>query len=137
MNDNIEDINISIDNCNHHLTHFDIANILFKIFKNKYRYIGNKKWEYYDQTNKAWVLDNKTLKLKSDIKNVVSEYFIQRSLYWHNKSTTDVHDISQEIHAKMMSVKMINATYKLKSDPFVNVVIKESQSFFDLHNVDD
>ena len=118
------------------MTHFDIANIFFKIFKNKYRYIGKKKWEYFDIHSKIWVLDIKNNRLSSDIKIVISDLFIQRSLYWSELAKT-LTDINDEIRAKMTSEKLVIASYKLKNEQFISVVIKEAQSFFDMHNIDD
>lgn len=129
------DINRAIDNSNYNLTHFDIASIMSKAFKNKYRYIGSSKWEYLD-TDGTWKKDDKKRRLRCDINNTISERFIQRSLFWTNKSLY-ITDINEQIHAKMMADKMAMASFKMKQESFVNVVIKESQSFFDIHNIDD
>lgn len=135
-NNNIEDVNNCIDRCSFNLTHFDVANIIYKIFKNKYRYIGNRKWEYYDTTEKKWLRDHKKVKFKSDIKIIVSDLFIQRSVYWKQQSLQEK-DINTEIHAKMRSENMVMSSYKLKNEGFISVVIKEAQSFFDVFNVDE
>lgn len=129
------DINRAIDHSNYNLTHFDIAKILSKVFKKRYRYIGNSKWEYLD-TDKSWKMDDKKRKLKSDIKITVSELFIQRSLHWSNLSDS-LTDINEQIHTKMMADKLVRSSFKLQQDSFVSTVIRESQSFFDIHNVDD
>lgn len=129
------DINRAIDNSNYHLTHFDIANIMSKAFKKRYRYIGNHKWEYLD-TDKVWKPDDKRKKLKSDVKTTISEFFIQRSFHWTDMSSL-LTDINEQIHAQMMADKMVRASFRLQQDTFVSTVIRESQSFFDIHNVDD
>lgn len=127
-----DDIYTIIDRCNINLTHYDVARIVSIAFKNVYRYVGNKNWEYKNSSNE-WVPDNRALKLKMDIKTVISNLFTTRSLYWYNISDDHHHDINSEIHAKLMSQKMLKAGYKLKDKKFISVVIKEARSFFDIH----
>ena len=129
----IHDINDYIDKCNHNLTHYDISLIVFKVFKNKYRYMGDKQWQYYDHVAMEWKNDKRTERFKSGIKMVVSDLFSTRALYWYNQSQK-CQDINCEIHAKFMSEKMLNASYKLKLNTFISIVIREAQSFFDYHN---
>jgi len=129
----INDINDYIDKCNHNLTHYDISLIVYKVFKNQYRYIGEKQWEYHDCLDKKWKIDKKSERLKSDIKTIVSDLFSTRSLFWYNESQK-CENINNEIHAKFMSEKMLNAACKLKNNSFISIVIREAQSFFDFHN---
>ena len=127
-----DDIFNIIDRCNTNLTHYDVAVIVSIVFKNVYRYIGNRNWEYLNSSNE-WVPDNKARILKMDIKTQISNLFTTRSLYWYNISDESHVDINSEIHAKMMSQKMLKAAYKLKDNKFISVVIKEARSFFDIH----
>jgi hypothetical protein len=130
----IGDINEYIDKCNLELTHYDVSLIVHKVFKDKYRYKGDKQWEYYDTRNGEWVIDKKSDKLKMDIKTIISDLFSHRALYWYNESHK-CDNINSEIHAKIMSEKLLNAGYKLKNNNFILIVIREAQSFFDYHNV--
>jgi hypothetical protein len=131
--DNVNEINTYIDQCNADLTHYDISIIVHKVFKNFYRYVGDKHWEYLDCSNSTWKLDNKCQRLKTDIATIVSDLFVSRSLYWHNESEK-LQDVNSEILAKRLSEKMLNASFKLKNHTFISVVIKEAQSFFDFQN---
>lgn len=137
---NTDDINISdevftmIDRCNTNLTHYDVALIVSVVFKDEYRYIGNRNWEYLNSANE-WVLDNKSSKLKMDIKTKISSLFTTRSLYWYNISDGHV-DINKEVHAKLMSQKMLKAGHRLMDNKFILIVIKEARSFFDIHRND-
>lgn len=130
-----DDIFTIIDRCNINLTHYDVAVIVSIAFKNVYRYIGNRNWEYLNSSNE-WVSDHKASKLKMDIKTVISNLFTIRSLHWYNVSDEQRSDINSEVHAKLMSQKMLKAGHRLKDDKFISVVIKEARSFFDIHRND-
>lgn len=133
--DDESNINRTIDRCHCNLTHFDIARIVHKIFKSHYRYIGKKKWEYLDIQDNTWKLDHNKNKLKSDIKNIVSDMFLKRSLHWLSLSQLYT-DINQQIQANIMYEKLVFASYKLKNYNFISTVIKEAIPFFDIHNDD-
>lgn len=130
-----EDIYIYIDRCNVEFTHYDIAIIVYKVFKKMYRYIGNKQWEYFDISTKKWAIDDKNKKLKLDIKTIICDLFTTRSIYWYDKSST-CSDIDSDIFAKMKSEKMLNVGLKLKDDKYISIVIKEASSFFDYQKND-
>jgi len=129
----INDINDYIDKCNYNLTHYDVSLIVHKVFKDKYKYIGDKQWTYYDYNDNIWKNDKKNEKMKFDIKTIISDLFVTRSLHWY-KESQKCDNINDEIHAKMMSEKMIDASYKLKNNSFILIVIREAQSFFDYQN---
>jgi hypothetical protein len=128
-----DEIYTYIDQCNSNLTHYDISIIVYKVFKDSYRYIGDKNWEYLDLVEKDWKPDNKCQKLRNDIMTIVSDLFVTRSIFWHNESEK-LSDVNAEILAKRLSQKMLNASFKLKNNSFISVVIKEAQSFFDFQN---
>jgi hypothetical protein len=129
----INDIYDYIDKCNFNLTHYDVSLIVHKVFKEKYKYIGDKQWQYYDNNVDEWINDKKNEKMKLDIKTIISDLFLTRSMFWYSESQK-CDNINEEIHAKLMSEKMVNASYKLKNNNFILVVIREAQSFFDYQN---
>ena len=45
------DINNYIDLCVINNSHYDISFVVYKILKDKYRYIKNNSWEYLDKNN--------------------------------------------------------------------------------------
>lgn len=130
---NNDEINIYIDKCNSNLTHYDISLIVHKVFKKMYRYVGDKHWEYLDFADNIWKQDVKCQKLRNDITTIVADLFVVRSIYWYNESEK-IQDVNSEILAKRLSQKMLDASYKLKNNTFISVVIKEAQSFFDFQN---
>lgn len=121
-----------IDGCSSYV-HYDIAIIVYKVFKNTYRYIGSNHWEFFDIVDKTWKPDIKCMKFKNDIKCVIADLFITRAMYWFDISKTYT-DIHEEMRAKFMYEKMTRASYTIKNDKFISIVIKEARGFFDIHN---
>jgi hypothetical protein len=133
--DNVDEINRCIDRMYHTLTHYDAAIIVFMILKRMYRYIGKGRWEYYDAQDRLWKIDDCKRKIRSDIRILVSDCFIKRSLYWYNLSLqcTDLNDKNAKHYT---SNKILTFSTKMQNDKFISVVIKEAQPFFDIHKDD-
>lgn len=127
---NIDNINSSIDRCNHNTSPYDISVIVHRCFKNEYRYMGNTQWEYFDIVTNEWKKDKKASKLKEAVKNTISDLFTIRSMYWYSQCEEN---INTEIHSKYMAEKLSRISYQLKLPKFISVVIKEARSFFDIY----
>ena len=115
---------IIIDACITCNTDYDIANVIHKILKNKYKYIENNMWEYFDDISNKWNIDIKKKNLKNAIKNDVCKEFIQRSIYWANQTKT--------VNSKtdIMSSKLLFIGNKMKDDKYISNIIKECKQFF-------
>jgi hypothetical protein len=113
-----------IDACITSNTDYDIANVIHKILKDKYKYIENNTWEYFDDISNKWNIDIKNKNFKNAIKNDVCKEFIQRSIYWANKTKT--------INSKtdIMSSKLLFIGNKMKDDKYISNIINECKQFF-------
>jgi len=131
----VDSINRYIDQLNGNATHYDISVIVYKVFKNMYRYLGSGQWQYYDFQDNSWKPDKNRLKFKNDIKTIMSDFFLTRYLYWYEKSQ-EAQNIDNDIHSKFMADKMFRLCQKMKDDKFISVVIKEAKGFFDIYNDD-
>lgn len=112
-------------------SHYDIAVTIYQILKNNYRYIGNKTWQYYNKNSNTWENDDKSKNFKNDIKTIVCDHFISRSLYWAEKSKEK--DIANNISLdhQLRSAKLLQCSYKLKDNKFILVILKEAKELFD------
>tara|TARA_Y100000385_G_scaffold158739_1_gene164567 strand:+ start:187 stop:555 length:369 start_codon:yes stop_codon:yes gene_type:complete len=113
-----------IDACITNNTDYDIAKVIHKILKDKYKYIENNMWEYFDDISNKWIIDIKNKNLKNAIKNDVCKEFIQRSIYWANQTKT--------VNSKtdIMSSKLLFIGNKMKDDKYISNIIKECKQFF-------
>lgn len=128
------ELNKLIDCCIDTDSDFNISKTIYFILKNKYRYNGNKKWEYYDTYNNIWRPDNKSNLLKKDIEILVTNEFLKRIEYWNimsknNKNNTDyINDCQVKIN------KLLICSNKIKNKNYIITIIKEARSLFEYEN---
>lgn len=128
------ELNKLIDCCIDTDSDFNISKTIYFILKNKYRYNGNKKWEYYDTDNNIWRPDNKSNLLKKDIEILVTNEFLKRIEYWNimsknNKNNTDyINDCQVKIN------KLLICSNKIKNKNYIITIIKEARSLFEYEN---
>jgi hypothetical protein len=111
--DRTEKMNIYLDKCiGHNDTHYDIANYIYQVIKDKYKYDEKiNKWLYLDKEDKT-----NLSKLKKEIKTNIVNQFIMRSVYWNNN--------------EICSIILLKIANKLKNDIFIRDIIKEIKQFY-------
>lgn len=119
-----------IDCCIINGSHYDISLACVELLKDCHKYIGDNVWEFKNNNNE-WCVDDKCSNLKNDIKTTVCNAFIERSIFWENKSRQDS-DINISIDDKFRSSRLLKISSKLKDDKYISTIIKESKQFFNL-----
>lgn len=114
-------------------SHYDIALTIHEVLKNDYRYIGNKTWQYLNKKTNIWENDDKNEKLKTDIKTIVCDQFITRSLYWAERSKEKNIAINVSLDHQLRSAKLLQYSYKLKDNKFILLILKEAKQLFDFN----
>jgi aspartyl/asparaginyl-tRNA synthetase len=123
------DINNYIDNCiSLKDNHYDIAFISYQLLKNKYKYEGGNKWNYYDNNKKEWIEDINMKQIKNDIKSVVVGKYLER-IKTLNNNTND-----QDKDLKIM--RLLQIANKLKNEKFIVDLIKELKQFYNNNDND-
>lgn len=117
-------------------SHYDLAALLHRLYKNNYRYFGKRHWKYYDYVDSIWKHDTNTRNLRSAIKTNLSDFFLNRYFFWYDKSI-ETHDKSEKMMYMEKANKLLKISYNLKMDNFISTVIKEARGFFDIHNYED
>jgi len=135
-----ETIATHIDACILNNTHFDIANIVYKILSGKFRYTNNT-WEYLKTEANAdadaatatatWETDENGVRFIYSIRTLVCRAFTSRSLYWANAtaSNADVAD-ARYPDTEVISMKLLSISSKLKDNKYICLLIKECKEFF-------
>lgn len=130
MDDTVDQL---VDRVSFSSKHYDIAVLVHKLYKDKFKYYGKNQWKYYDNDEKSWKVDKRTLRLKTTIKTNVSDLFSNRYLYWYNLSmNTTNKDIQMTYMEK--ATNLLKMSYNLKTANFISTVIKEARGFFDIYN---
>ena len=129
--DEIQDIYKYIDRCNIYTSHFDLAVLLHKIFKNKLRYCGKNKWQYLD--NDKWQTDQRNKIITNWITSDISDLFLKRYFIWQANKSSDVYE--SMIYDDRVN-NLLKLSYNFKKSKFIYPVLKEARGFFDIHNDD-
>jgi hypothetical protein len=148
-----------IDTCILNNTHYDIANVVYTILKDKHRYTDNtweylkdaKVWDATDATSdaKVWDATDATSDAKvwdatdatSDAKvwevDANSERFIYsirtivcRAFTKRSLYWMDIKDDERYPDTEIISNKLLNISSKLKDNKYICVLIKECKQFF-------
>ena len=107
-------------------SHYNIAALVYKLYKNKFRYKGRGLWEYLD-TDGQWKVDKRTMKLRNELRSTVSNLFLKKYLRMSHESAE---------YMEERSIEILRISYKLKMSNFMSTIIKEASAFFDIHGDD-
>lgn len=119
------DVDNEIDNLIIFNNHYNIANIIHKLLKDKYYYY-NKEW-FIKEDN---AIDTKANSLIFDIKENIANRFIDRASHW--EKFEQVHEDQEQIlQSKYKATRILHIANKLKSnDRYVKELIAELKTFF-------
>ena len=121
----------------------DVAKVIYDMCKNRYRYIGNSKWEYTTNEGKTWFHDVRAEKLWSDIMIFSNNAFIQRAIYWENKNqelkdklkikTSDEIDAETRLTMNDNTQKsniLLSISRKFKQASYKKLLLQELKAYF-------
>lgn len=118
-----------VDFCfNNRGTPFDVAQVAHEVLKGKFRYKGENIWEVFSGIDgDDWIVDENKTRLDTAIKVEVCQVFMERALYWQEKSMCN--DMSEKIDCQIRSHKLLEICLKMGKDKFVKDVQKELRAF--------
>lgn len=103
--------------------HYDIAILTYELLKDKYKYVGKNKWDYYDKEKKEWINDINMREMKNDIKSVVVNEYLNKINKLNDENN---YDIDKDL--KIMG--LLQMANKLKNEKFILELIKELKQFY-------
>lgn len=124
-------ISIDIDRCINSKNQYDFAIVVQKFFNKKYMY-SNNNWYKFNDKNNEYILDNKGYNLSQDIKNNITNIFLERAEFWNQKSLNEK-DENLISDYKLNSCMLHNCADRIlnsKNDRFINNIIQECKSLF-------
>tara|TARA_Y100000389_G_scaffold112756_1_gene109869 strand:- start:3124 stop:3525 length:402 start_codon:yes stop_codon:yes gene_type:complete len=124
------EINKLIDNITNDISDYNIAILISAIFKNKYKYIGNNKWIYYNYSEEMWQNDIKNKKLIDDINKNITNIILNRINHYNELKNIYIDDIDKYNNYDIINKKLLLIINKLQNKKYLNSIIKETKSFF-------
>jgi len=127
--DNDMMINNLIDKCTctRYGAEFDVAQVIYAMYKGSFRFNTDEKWYMFDNDKNAWVNDYKDSKLQIILSTEVVTKFLQRSIYYAELA---MHDADNRATYDEKAKKLTDIAEKLKISEFKNKVIKECTYLF-------
>ena len=98
-----------------------IARAASKLMVGKFRYCGDRKWEYFDPGREEWMIDRSSQKIKKFVRLHICERLRSRATWWHNQGT--------DFDSQHRSMKLLEAAQKIHTDSFMRKLLKELQCF--------
>ena len=104
-------------------THYDMANLIHTLYRDKFRCTSIKKneWYFYDDEEKKWKLSDGAIELRMKLSNEVLKMFEHRAFKTINEAS-DTEGFYKTIYHQTYN-KLKNSTYK-------NTIIKECKDLF-------
>ena len=108
---------------NAYKTHYDMANLIHMLYRDKFRCTSIKKneWYFYDDEEKKWKLSDGAIELRMKLSNEVLKMFEHRAFKTINEAS-DTEGFYKTIYHQTYN-KLKNSTYK-------NTIIKECKDLF-------
>lgn len=124
------EINKLIDNITCDIPDYALTILISSIFKNKYKYVGNNKWKYYNYNEQIWQNDIKNKKLIHDINIDLTNLILNRINYYNELKNLNINDIDKYNNYQIINNKLLLIINKLHNKKYLNTIIKETKPFF-------
>lgn len=121
-----------IDNITIDISDYNIAILISALLKNKYKYIGNNKWQYYNSETNIWLNDTKNKRLIEYINTNITNVILNRINYYNELKNNNIENIDNFNNYDIINNKLLNIINKMHNKKYLNSIIKEAKSF--LHN---
>lgn len=129
-NDILESNVISlIDKCTNDQAHYDVARVVYSLFKDEYRFTSNDTWYVFMKHKHRWVRSREGLKMRMELSNRVCCEFMKRANHWSAQANmaneNQVKDLCMKRHQQLMAI-----AWALKKSGYKDSVMKECKCLF-------
>ena len=107
-------------------SHFDIACVVYAIFKDEFKEITKDNWYKYDREKHKWVRAREGLELRKILSVDICKKFMERSLHYAEHCEDPIMKTINEEKSK----KCINIAKQLKNASFKDSIMKECRTLF-------
>ena len=114
----------------------DVAKVIYELFKGKYRYVGNAKWEYKTD-GCEWKEDSRAERLWIDIMAFSNNALIHRAIFWDNqnndlkKQSIDHPEVKIQMDENTYkSITLLQIARKFKHASYKKTLLQELKAYF-------
>lgn len=129
-NDILESNVISlIDKCTNDQAHYDVARVVYSLFKDEFRFTSNDTWYVFVKQKHRWVRSREGLKLRIELSNRVCCEYMKRANHWSAQANVaqgdQAKDLCMKRHQQLMAI-----AWALKKSGYKDSVMKECKCLF-------
>lgn len=118
-----------IDKCTNDQAHYDVARVVYALFKDEYRFTSNDTWYVFMKQKHRWVRTREGLKLRVELSNRVCCEYMKRANYWSAQANLAQGDQNKDLcmkrHQQLMAI-----AWALKKSGYKDSVMKECKCLF-------
>ncbi len=108
--------------------HYDVAKLVYFIFKDKYRAIDKKTWYKYD--NNKWIKTKEEyINLRKELSEEVCKKFMDRAQYYNTKMYLTTDEGQKQIYDNKAK-SAIKISLRLRQSGYKETIIKECKYLF-------
>ena len=111
-------------------THYDVAKIVYLIFKDKYKAIDKKIWYRYDKDSDKWIKTKEQyLDLRKELSEEVWKKFIDKAYYYNNKMYSTNNEGQKQIYENKAKTAF-KISLRLRQCGYKESIMKECKYLF-------
>ncbi len=120
-----------IDNAiSSHGTHYDIAKVVYEIYKYEYKILNDGKWYIFDKDKDRWIrITTEELNLRNKIGDYVSNKFLEKGLDYNNLADIETNKGIKDFYLNRGEISQ-DIGLKLKKSSFKKNIMKECKCLF-------
>jgi P4 family phage/plasmid primase-like protien len=118
-----------IDKCTNDQAHYDVARVVYAIFKDEYRFTAKDTWYVFTKHKHRWSRTREGLKLRMELSNRVCSEFIKRANFHSHRATLQQQEQAKDLLMKQHS-QMMSIAWNLKKSGYKKSVMEECKGLF-------
>ena len=103
-----------------------IAAVIYALYKNEFRYKGDKEWEFRTEDNN-WQEDKKRMVLKKSLMQA-SAHATLRAMHWNDVGMSDPK--ADAADCAIMRDRLMGIALKLKTNSYQELILREAREYF-------
>ena len=110
--------------------HYDVAKLVYELYKDKYKAINKNIWYRYDKNNNKWIKTKEEyINLRKELCEEVFKKFIDKAYYYNNKMYSTTYEGQKQIYENKAKIAF-KISLRLRQSGYKETIIKECSYLF-------